>query len=78
MARTVNNLEELWGGEDKVENLGDKEQQHGLAEVSKDPGHRKSHPSKITEGVSHKHTRGIPERRGEKSEGGRRKKKKKN
>lgn len=37
-----------------------KEEQHGLAEVSQDPHHGKSHARKVTEGVSHKHAGRVP------------------
>lgn len=53
-------MKKLRQGVDKVDHLGDEEQQHHLAEVSQDADHSKRHPSKIAEGVSHKHRWGVP------------------
>lgn len=53
-------MKKLRQGVDKVDHLGDEEQQHHLAEVSQDADHSKCHPSKVAEGVSHKHRRGVP------------------
>ena len=48
-------VEQLRQGVDEVDHLGDEEQQHGFAEVSQDADHRKGHPRKVAEGVSHEH-----------------------
>ena len=39
--------EELRDGIYKVEDLGDEEEEHGLAEVAEDGDHRKCHASKV-------------------------------
>ena len=52
--------EELWCGVDKVEDLGDEEEEHGLAEVAEDGNHRKRHASKVAVRVTNKHSGGIP------------------
>ena len=52
--------EELWGGIYKVEDLGDEEEEHGLAEVAEDGDHRKCHASKVAVCVTNKHSGGIP------------------
>lgn len=50
---TGDDMKKLRQGVDKVNHLGNKEQQHDLAEVSQDADHSKRHPSKVTESVSH-------------------------
>lgn len=60
MSGAWNEAKELWNGIDEVEDLGDKEEQHRLAEVGENTDHSKRHPSKIAERVPHKHSRGIP------------------
>ena len=59
--------EELRGGVYKVEDLGDEEEEHGLAEVAEDGDHCKCHASKVAVGVTNKHSGGVPVR----GEGGR-------
>ena len=54
--------EELRDGIYKVEDLGDEEEEHGLAEVAEDGDHRKCHASKVAVGVTNKHSGGIPVR----------------
>lgn len=39
----------------EVYDLGYEEEQHGLAEMSKNAHHSERHPSKVTECVSNKH-----------------------
>ena len=55
MSRTGNYVEQLRQRIDEVYDLGDEEQQHGLAEMAKNAHHSKGHPSKVTERVSYKH-----------------------
>ena len=52
--------EELWCGVDKVEDLRDEEEEHGLAEVAEDGNHRKCHASKVAVCVTNKHSGGVP------------------
>jgi len=59
---TGDDVEELWQGVDEVDNLGEEEEQHGLAEVPQNAHHRKGHPRKVAEGVPHKHRGGVPAR----------------
>lgn len=44
----------------KVQDLGDEEEEQGLAEVAQDAHHGKGHTSKVTKGVPHEHPRGEP------------------
>lgn len=53
-------MKELRQGVEEIEYLWHKEEQHGLAEVSQDSHHGKSHARKVTEGISHKHLRRVP------------------
>lgn len=48
-------VEKLRQGVNKVNHLGDEEQQHCFAEVSQDADYSKCHPCKVAESVSHKH-----------------------
>ena len=52
--------EELRCRVDKVEDLGDEEEEHGLAEVAEDGDHRKCHASKVAVRVTNKHSGGVP------------------
>ena len=60
MAWTWNEIKELWNGIEKIEDLWDEEQHHGLAEVAQNPNHSKRHASKVAERVPNKHSRWIP------------------
>jgi len=60
MSGTWHEVEELRNGEDKVEDLWNKEEQHGLAEVSKNSNDGKRHSSKVAVSVTDKHSRWIP------------------
>ena len=60
MSRAWDQSEELWCGVDKVEDLGDEEEEHGLAEVAEDGNHRKRHASKVAVRVTNKHSGGVP------------------
>ena len=60
MSWTRHEPEELGGGVKKVEHLRDEEQHHCFTEVTQNADYSKSHPSKITEGVSYKHSGGVP------------------
>lgn len=51
---------ELWGGVDEVEHLWDEEQEQGLAEVTQDAHHSKSHASEIAESITHEHRGWVP------------------
>jgi hypothetical protein len=52
--RTFYNPDELRQRVDKVDKLGDEEEQQGLAEVAEDPDHGKCHASEIRVRVAHK------------------------
>ena len=52
--------EELRDGVHKVEDLGDEEEEHGLAEVAEDGDHCKRHASKVAVCVTNKHSGGVP------------------
>lgn len=52
---TGDDMKKLRQGVDKVNYLGNEEQQHCFAEVSQDADYSKGHPSKVAESVSHKH-----------------------
>ena len=52
--------EELRGGVYKVEDLGDEEEEHGLAEVAEDGDHCKCHASKVAVGVTNKQWYLVP------------------
>ena len=52
--------EELRSGVEEVKDLGDEEQQHGLAEVAEDGDHRKCHASKVAVSVTDKHSGRVP------------------
>ena len=56
--------EELRGRVEEVEDLGDEEQQHCLAEVAEDGNHCKHHASKVAVGVPNKYSGGVPMGRG--------------
>lgn len=53
-------MQELRQGVDKVYDLRDEEEQHGFAEMAEDPDYSECHPSKVTERVSYKHRRRVP------------------
>ena len=58
-----NKTEELRQREKEVEYLGDKEEQHRLAEVTKDGDDSKRHSGKITESVTDEHLCRVPSNR---------------
>jgi len=62
--------EELWSGVEEVKDLGDEEQQHGLAEVAEDGDHRKCHASEVAVGVTDKHSGRVPTGKKRNEEGG--------
>ncbi len=57
---TGDDMKKLRQGVEKVNNLGNEEQQHRFAEVSQDADYSECHPGKVAESVSHKHRRGVP------------------
>ena len=61
MPGTWYKVEQLRNRQNKVEYLRYKEHQHCLAEVSKDTESSKCHSSEVTECISHKYFRRIPE-----------------
>ena len=60
VSRAWDQSEELWCGVDKVEDLGDEEEEHGLAEVAEDGDHCKRHASEVAVCVTNEHSGGIP------------------
>lgn len=60
MAGAWDDVEKLRQRVEEVGHLRDEEEKHRLAEVPKDAHHGKGHASKVAEGVSHKHTGGVP------------------
>lgn len=58
-----NDPEELWYGIEKVENLRNKEQKHGLAEMAQDSHHGERHPRKVAERIPDEYLRGVPEKK---------------
>lgn len=60
VSRTRNEAKELGDRVEKIEDLGDEEEEHRLAEVGEDSNHCKGHSGKVTEGVTHKYLRWIP------------------
>lgn len=62
MSWTGDESKELRQTEDEVENLRNKEEHEGLAEVTKDAYHCKSHACEVAEGVADKQLSWIPVR----------------
>ena len=58
--RAEDNANDLGQTEQEVDELGHKEQHHGLAKVAQDADHRESHACAVAEGVAHKHFGGEP------------------
>lgn len=52
MAGTGNEVEQLREGVEKVEDLGDEEEEEGLGEVPEDGHHGEGHPTEVAEGVT--------------------------
>ena len=55
MSGAGNETKELWNGVQEVENLGNEEEEHCLAEVREDSDHRECHSGKVAESVTYKH-----------------------
>jgi hypothetical protein len=53
-------MEQLWNGEDKVEDLRDEEHEHGFTEVSQNTEYCERHSSEVTERISDEHLGWIP------------------
>ena len=53
-------MEQLRHGEDEIEYLRNKEEQHCLAEVAEYRNNGKCHSRKVAERVTHKHLGGVP------------------
>ena len=60
MPRTRNKSKYLRSRVDEVDNLWNKEQQHGFTKVTQDGDYSKGHPGKIAESVTNKNTGRIP------------------
>ena len=60
MSGTGDKAEQLRGGEEEVEHLGHKEEQHRLREMAQDAHHCEGHPTPIAECISHKSSRRVP------------------
>ncbi len=73
MAGTGDEAEELRGGVDEVEDLGDEEQEERLGEVAEDADDGEDHAREVAVGVSDEDARGVPvvapEREGDADEG---------
>ena len=54
MTRTGYQFEKLWTRPQKVDNLGDKEQEQCFAEMTENSHNGKGHARKVAKGVSHK------------------------
>jgi len=55
VSRAGDHAEKLWEGVHGVDDLRDKEQKHGLAEVAQNTHHREGHAGKVAERVTNKH-----------------------
>ena len=60
MSRTGYDMKQLWGTPEKVQYLGDKEQEQCLTVVSQNSYYGKGHSRKVTVGITDKDTRRVP------------------
>jgi len=60
MSRTVDDPEQLRGGVEEVEDLGDEQQQEGLGEMPQDSDDGEDHAREVAVGVAHEDLRGVP------------------